>query len=78
MVEQINAAGSRGEAFAADVRDAAQVRRLADAVTVTLGPIDILVLNATGLQPFLSVEETTWQNCLDQLEFFVKSPLLLT
>jgi 3-oxoacyl-[acyl-carrier protein] reductase len=78
VVEQINAAGSRGEAFAVDVREAAQVRRLVDSVAGKLGPIDILVINATGPQPFLSVEETTWQNCLDQLEFFVKSPLLLT
>jgi 3-oxoacyl-[acyl-carrier protein] reductase len=27
--------------------------------------------------PFLSIEEQTWESYLDQLEFFVKSPLLL-
>ena len=41
------------------------------------GPIDILVLNATGPQPFIKLEELTWRDCLDMLEFFVKSPLLL-
>lgn len=33
--------------------------------------------NATGPQPFLSIEEQTWPAYLTQLEFFVKSPLLL-
>ncbi|MEX0742414.1 MAG: SDR family oxidoreductase, partial [Phycisphaeraceae bacterium] len=42
-----------------------------------LGAIDILVPNATGPQPFIGIEEMTWQDCMDQLEFFVKSPLLL-
>ena len=39
--------------------------------------MDVLVANATGPQPFISIEEQTWQSYLDQLEFFVKSPLLL-
>ncbi|MGA2229925.1 MAG: SDR family oxidoreductase [Tepidisphaeraceae bacterium] len=78
VVEQMKAGGSRAEAFAADVRDPVQVRRMVESVAGKLGPIDILVINATGPQPFLSVEEMNWQNCLDQLEFFVKSPLLLT
>jgi 3-oxoacyl-[acyl-carrier protein] reductase len=43
----------------------------------SLGEIDILVANATGPQPLFSIEEQTWQAYLDQLEFFVKSPLLL-
>jgi 3-oxoacyl-[acyl-carrier protein] reductase len=66
------------EPFQADVRDPAAVTRLVAEVTTTLGPIDILVLNATGHQPMLSIEQQTWQSYLDQLEFFVKSPLLLT
>jgi 3-oxoacyl-[acyl-carrier protein] reductase len=35
------------------------------------------VINATGPQPFVRIEDLTWRHCLDQLEFFVKSPLLL-
>ena len=35
------------------------------------------MINATGPQPFLTIEEQTWERYLDQLEFFVKSPLLI-
>ena len=37
----------------------------------------MLVVNATGPQPMLRIEEQNWRAYLDQLEFFVKSPLLL-
>jgi NAD(P)-dependent dehydrogenase (short-subunit alcohol dehydrogenase family) len=47
-------------------------------VTQRFGPVDVLVINATGPQPFIKLEDLTWRGCLDQLEFFVKSPLLLT
>lgn len=75
-------AGLRGrglvaEAFQGDVRDEVEVRRLVGEVGERLGPVDVLVVNATGEQPMLSVEEQTWQAYLDQMEFFVKSPLLL-
>ncbi|WP_437850285.1 SDR family oxidoreductase [Sorangium sp. So ce363] len=46
-------------------------------VQARLGPIEVLVLNATGPQPFVKLEDLTWKHCLDQLEFFVKSPVLL-
>ena len=78
VVSQVRSAGGRAESFAGDVRDAVQVRKLIDSVTARLGPIDILVVNATGPQPMLPLEQLTWQHFLDQLEFFVKSPLLLT
>lgn len=73
----LRARGLTAQPFQADVRDPAEVARLAKQVTAALGSIDILVLNATGHQPMLSIEEQTWQAYLDQLEFFVKSPLLL-
>jgi len=41
------------------------------------GPINVVVANATGPQPFVKIEDLTWRACLDQLEFFVKSPVLL-
>lgn len=74
---QIQQLGGEAMPFGADVRDEAQVHRLVDEVTEHLGSIDVLVVNATGLQPFYAIEEQTWACCLDQLEFFVKSPLLL-
>ena len=77
VVASIRKAGGVAQAFGADVRDEAQVDRLSREVTQSLGPIDILVINATGEQPMLPIEEIDWRTCLDQLEFFVKSPLLL-
>ena len=43
----------------------------------TLGPVDVLVANATGPQPEAPLGEVGWDDHLDQLAFFVKSPLLL-
>lgn len=77
LCEAIRGAGGFAHAFQADVRDEIETGRLVHEVGTVLGPIDILVLNATGEQPFLSIEEQTWSAYLDQLEFFVKSPLLL-
>jgi NAD(P)-dependent dehydrogenase (short-subunit alcohol dehydrogenase family) len=70
-------AGGRAAAFKADVRDDQQVKQMVQAVESKLGPIDILVINATGSQPMLRLEDLTWRACLDQLEFFVKSPVIL-
>ena len=79
VVGDIRRAGGHAEAFKADVRDEPQVQKLvADAQKHFGGPIDVLVINATGPQPFIKLEDLTWRACLDQLEFFVKSPLLLT
>jgi 3-oxoacyl-[acyl-carrier protein] reductase len=77
-VAEIRAAGGQAQAFRADVRDQAAVRQTVTDIEKSFGPLDILVFNATGPQPFRSIEELTWQDCLDQLEFFVKSPILFT
>ena len=78
VVEDIRRGGGQAEAFKADVRDEGEVENLVRSAQQRFGPIDILVVNATGPQPFIKLEELTWRGCLDQLEFFVKSPLLLT
>lgn len=77
VIEQVRQQGGTAEAFQADVRDENAVAGMVARVAETFGPIDILVINATGPQPFIKLDELTWQHCLDQLEFFVKSPLLL-
>lgn len=77
VVEEIKAAGGRAIAVKADVRQAEQVRELATKTREAFGGIDIVVANATGPQPFQTIEEQSWEAYLDQLEFFVKSPLLL-
>ncbi|MFC5746201.1 SDR family NAD(P)-dependent oxidoreductase [Actinomadura rugatobispora] len=75
---RIAAAGGRAELFRADVTDEAGVEDLHERVLDAFGRLDVLVFNATGPQPDLPVEEVTWQDVLDQLDFFVKGPLLLT
>jgi 3-oxoacyl-[acyl-carrier protein] reductase len=77
VADQITADGGTAALFKADVRDEQQIRQMVDDVQRRFGPIDILVLNATGPQPMLKIEDLTWQACLNQLEFFVKSPMLL-
>jgi 3-oxoacyl-[acyl-carrier protein] reductase len=62
----------------ADVTDAGDVECATREVREALGPIDILVLNATCAQPQLPVEEYDWAFFQRMLDFFVKSPVLFT
>ena len=73
----IRAGGGTAEGFCADVTDEDQVAGLAAAITDCLGPVDVLVLNATGPQPEAPVTAVGWADHLAQLDFFVKSPVLL-
>jgi 3-oxoacyl-[acyl-carrier protein] reductase len=77
VCQSIRSAGGVADAFCADVRDEKAIPQFVDSVRALYGEIDCLVVNATGPQPMLSIERQTWQSYLDQLEFFVKSPLLL-
>ncbi len=74
---RIVAGGGRAEAFQADVTDEAEAAELHRRVVQSFGPVDVLVLNATGPQPDIPLDELRWQDVLAQLEFFVKSPFLL-
>jgi 3-oxoacyl-[acyl-carrier protein] reductase len=69
--------GGTAEVFTADVTDEQQVAGLVAAVAASLGPVDVLVLNATGPQPEAPLAEVAWEDHVAQLEFFVKSPVLL-
>jgi 3-oxoacyl-[acyl-carrier protein] reductase len=69
--------GAVADAFTADVTDERQVADLVAAITDTLGPIEVLVLNATGPQPEAPLTEVSWRDHMAQLDFFVKSPVLL-
>ena len=61
-----------------DVTSDADVARIAQEVAAQLGAIDILVLNATPAQPQKPVEEYDWTFFQQMLDFFIKSPFLLT
>jgi 3-oxoacyl-[acyl-carrier protein] reductase len=77
VVGAIRDDGGVADAFTADVTDERQVAALASAVADSLGPIDVLVLNATGSQPEAPLTEVSWTDHMAQLDFFVKSPVLL-
>jgi 3-oxoacyl-[acyl-carrier protein] reductase len=73
----INDGTGEAAAFFADVTDEEQVARLVTAVSADLGPVDVLVVNATGPQPEAPLDDVAWEDHLAQLDFFVKSPVLL-
>lgn len=77
VVHDIRSAGGIAEVFGADVTDEVAVAGLIADVGARLGSVDVLVINATGPQPTIAVQDLTWSDLLDQLLFFVKSPTLL-
>jgi 3-oxoacyl-[acyl-carrier protein] reductase len=77
VVAAIRNDGGIADVFTADVTDEQRVADLVAAVASSLGPIDVLVLNATGPQPEAPLAEVVWADYVAQLEFFVKSPVLL-
>jgi 3-oxoacyl-[acyl-carrier protein] reductase len=77
VVRFIRDDGGVADAFTGDVTDERQVAGLVSAVADTLGPIDVLVLNATGPQPEAPLTEVSWSDHVAQLDFFIKSPVLL-
>ena len=77
VVAAIRSAGGTAAGFVADVTDEDRVGELVASIGSTLGPVDVLVVNATGPQPNIALADTTWRDHLAQLDFFVKSPVLL-
>jgi len=71
-------AGYEGAMFRGSVIDETEVNRMAREIADTLGPVDILVVNATPDQPQMPIEDYTWEFYQSMLDFFVKSPYLLT
>lgn len=62
----------------ADVTNEDSVNCMAKQVADKLGPIDIIVLNATCDQPHKPIEEYDWAFFQSMVDFFIKSPFLLT
>ena len=62
----------------ADVTTAEGVDALVSAVEAEMGEIEILVPNATCEQPQRPIEEYDWEFYQAMLDFFVKSPFLVT
>jgi 3-oxoacyl-[acyl-carrier protein] reductase len=62
----------------ADVTNEESANRMAKQVAEKLGPIDIVVINATCDQPHKPIEEYDWAFFQSMVDFFIKSPFLLT
>lgn len=75
---EFKAAGCEGMLVRGDVTDAAGVEGMVAEVSRGIGPVDILVLNATPAQPLKPIEEYDWAFYQQMLDFFVKSPYLLS
>jgi 3-oxoacyl-[acyl-carrier protein] reductase len=76
--EEFKASGGQGMLIRGDASDEATVADMCSTIADQLGPIDILVPNATPDQPQMPIEEFTWQHCQNMIDFFIKSPFLLT
>jgi 3-oxoacyl-[acyl-carrier protein] reductase len=77
VADAIRDVGGLADDFVADVTDERQVTELVAAVADRLGPVEVLVVNATGPQPEADLTDVAWEDHLAQLDFFVKSPVLL-
>lgn len=75
---EYKAAGYAGGLYRASVIDPAEVKSLCAQITAELGPIDILIPNATPAQPLKPIEQYDWEFYQSMYDFFVKSPYLLT
>lgn len=75
--QEFKATGHAGALFRGSAVDAADVKRMVNEIEQQLGPIDILVINATPEQPLKPIEEYDWAFYQSMLDFFVKSPFLL-
>ncbi len=75
---ELHAAGGVGILARGDVSTEEGVREVCVKTAQELGPIDILVVNATPDQPLMPIEEYTWKHYQTMIDFFIKSPYLLT
>jgi len=74
---ELRGAGITAELFRADVSNEAEIDAMFSAIERSLGPVDIVVVNATPPQPQKTIEEYDWAFHQQMLDFFVKSPYLL-
>src|SRR5260370_1126384 len=71
-------AGIKSALIRSDVTSAAGVDMLYRETEASLGKPDILIVNATCEQPLKPIEDYDWEFYQSMLNFFVKSPFLLT
>jgi len=76
--QQFKDAGHEGIMLRGSVIVEEEVNRMYSEIKAQLGPVDILVVNATPDQPQMPIEEYSWEFYQSMLDFFVKSPFLLS
>ncbi len=74
---ELLAAGVTAELFRADVTSESEIDAMFSAIEASLGPVDVVVINATPAQPLKAIEDYDWAFYQEMLDFFVKSPYLL-
>ncbi len=74
---ELRSAGITAEVFQADVTCEHAIDGMFSAIEQSLGPVDVVVANATPPQPMKPIEEYDWAFHQQMLDFFVKSPYLL-
>jgi 3-oxoacyl-[acyl-carrier protein] reductase len=75
---EVRAAGGEGVLLHGDVRDPEAVADLYRQLERALGPVEVLVINASGTHPQVPFEDHTWEDFQAALDDFVKGPFLLT
>ena len=75
---EFQSAGGEGILLKANAIDEGSIADLVGRAESELGPIDIIVPNATPDQPLKTIEEYDWDFYQQMLNFFIKSPYLLT
>jgi 3-oxoacyl-[acyl-carrier protein] reductase len=77
-IAEYQAAGISSCLIKADVTTQADVDMMFAATEKALGPVDIIVANATCDQPQKLIEEYDWEFYQLMIDFFIKSPYLMT
>ena len=75
---EFKSAGGEGLLLKANAIDEGAITDLVERAQSQLGAIDIIVPNATPDQPLKTIEEYDWDFYQQMLNFFIKSPYLLT
>lgn len=70
--------GYEGVLTKGSVIDEADVERVIAETKTQLGPVDCIVVNATPDQPQKPIEQYDWAFYQSMLDYFIKSPFLLT
>ncbi|MHC5028870.1 MAG: SDR family NAD(P)-dependent oxidoreductase [Planctomycetota bacterium] len=75
---EYTAAGHDGMLVRGSAIDETEIDQMITEIEQSLGPVDIVVLNATPDQPQESIEDYDWDFYQSMLDFFIKSPYLVT